>query len=102
MLRADTRVVIAVDDQGEQAIVSSVDLEVMNVPAFYTECPLKTDEAGQQCMTCCMRSCQRWQLSPEGNNRALGGAYYDHCADECSQRVCPSALRSSARLLPRS
>lgn len=103
LLRADTRVVIAVDDQGEQAIVSSVDLEVMNVPAFYTECPLKTDEAGQQCMTCCMRSCQRWQLSPEGNNRALGGAYYDHCADECSQRVCPSGsafFRAAA--LPRS
>ena len=88
LLRTDTSVILALDNQGEDPVVSIAQLEVSNVPTFYTECP---QSEGRTCMTCCMRSCQRWELSPEGNNRALGGAYYDHCTDECTQRVCPSS-----------
>jgi len=89
LLRQNTKVVIVVNDQGEEPVASSAELQVTKVPPFYTECPLQPE--GSRCMTCCLRSCQRWELSPEGNNRALGGAYYDHCSDECSMYVCPSA-----------
>ena len=95
LLRPNTKVVILVDNQGEDPVASSAELEVTKVPSFYTECPLQPE--GSRCMTCCMRSCQRWELSPEGNNRALGGAYYDHCSDECSQHVCPVSSAAAQR-----
>ena len=97
LLRTASSVILSVDDQADEALVSSATLEVTNVPAFYTECPASAD--GSKCMTCCMRSCQRWELSPEGNNRALGGAYYDHCNDECSLRVCPAPASSNVTVM---
>jgi len=83
LLRRDSRVALVADGQGESPLVSSAALQVVKVPEFYTECP-----RASECNTCCMRGCQRWELSPDGNNKALGGAYYDHCVNECSQNVC--------------
>lgn len=94
LLSAHTSVVLVVDDQGEDPVISRAKLEVTNVPGFYTECPVASEST--TCMTCCMRSCQRWELSPHGNNRALGGAYYDHCTQECSERVCAAQASTLA------
>ncbi|KAJ1489256.1 hypothetical protein T484DRAFT_1937637 [Baffinella frigidus] len=70
---------------------ASILLTVYDIPPFHAQCigggggsSLTPPGGAGACRQCCAPKCQAWELSPDGNAGANGGAYHDVCERECA------------------